>query len=399
MNGNLSKIRMDEMNFFDYLLVLLKRKRTIVAITLGVTLTTALVSLIIPKTFRAECKVLVPSQSQALSTQLLSQLSGATGLNLGAAAGIKTTGDLYIALLKSRPVLDAVIKKVKLRKSKESQDEARERLLKQLKAQDDKKSGIVAVRVVDNNPNRAADIANSFVDELKNLTRTLAYTEAGQRRLFYENQLKDVKESLLQAEESLRGFQEKTGAIRIDDQARAVIQSIAQLRAQVASREVQLKVARSYATRQNPDVQRLEEEVRGLREQLGSLESGRRRGADPFVSTGRMPQLGTDYVRKMRELKFNEALYEILLRQFEVAKLDEARDAPTIQIVEAAVPPETRFAPRRAQMVVTAFVLSFFISVLGAFFLEFMERSRQDPDNRERLEEMRRLATSGWRRG
>lgn len=398
MNGNLSRMRMNEMNFFDYLLVLLKRKRTIVTITVGVTLTTALVSLIIPKTFRAESKVLVPSQSQGLSGQLLSHLSGATGLNLGAAAGIKTTGDLYTALLKSRPVLDAVIERVKLREPEESRDKARERLLKQLKAQDDKKSGIVTVRVVDNNPDRAADIANSFVDELRNLNRTLAVTEAGQRRLFYENQLKDVKESLLQAEESMKGFQEKTGAIKIDDQARAVIQSIAQMRAQVASREVQLRVARSYATRQNPDVQRLEEEVRGLREQLGRLESGRRRGAEALVSTGRMPQVGTDYLRRMRELKFNEALYEILLRQFEVAKLDEARDAPTIQIVETAVPPETRFAPRRAQMVVTAFVLSFFISVLGAFFLEFMERSKQNPDNRERLEEMRRLATSGWRR-
>jgi capsule polysaccharide export protein KpsE/RkpR len=210
--------------------------------------------------------------------------------------------------------------------------------------------------------------------------------------------LKDVKESLLEAEEAMKGFQERTGAIKIDDQARAVIQSIAQLRAQVASREVRLKVARSYATRQNPEVQRLEEEVRGLKEQLGHLESGSGRGADPLVSAGRMPQLGADYVRRMRELKFNEALYEILLKQFELAKLDEARDAPVIQIIATAVPPETRFTPRRAQMVVTAFVVSFFVSVLGAFFLEFMERSQQNPDNRQRFEEMRRLAMSGWRR-
>ncbi len=398
MNDNLSGMRMDEMNLLDYVLMLLKRKRMIVAMTVGITLTTALASLIIPKTYRAESKILVPSQNMSLSGQLLSQLSGATGLNLGAAAGIKTTGDLYTALLKSRPVLDAVIQRFKLKGPKESHDEARRHLLKQLKCQDDKKSGIVTVAIIDNNAGRAADIANGFVDELKNLNRTLAVTEAGQRRLFYENQLKDVKESLLQAEESMKGFQERTGAIKIDDQARAVIQSIAQLRAQMAAREVQLKVARSYATRQNPEVQRLEEEVRGLKEQLGRLESGSGRGPDPLVSTGRMPQLGTDYVRRMRELKFNEALYEILLKQFEVAKLDEARDAPMIQTIETAVPPEARFAPRRAQMVVTAFVVSFFVSILGAFFLEFMEWSRQNPDNRERLEEMRRLAISGWRR-
>jgi uncharacterized protein involved in exopolysaccharide biosynthesis len=398
MDDNLSMMRMDEMNLFDYVLVLLKRKRMIIAVTVGITLATALVSLIVPKTYRAESTILVPSQNLSLSSQLLSQLSGATGLNLGAAAGVKTTGDLYVALLKSRPVLDGVIEKLRLRKPKESPDEAREHLLKQLKARDDKRSGIVTVSIVDNNPRRAADIANSLVDELKNLNRTLAVTEAGRRRLFYENQLKDVRESLLGAEESMKGFQERTGAIKIDDQARAVIQSIARLRAQVASREVQLRVARSYATRQNPEVQWLEEEVRGLKEQLGRLESKSGRGADPLVSTGRMPQLGTDYVRRMRELKFNEALYEILLKQFEVAKLDEARDAPMIQIIETAVPPEIRFTPRRAQMIVTAFVVSFFVAVLGAFFLEFMERSKQNPRNREQLEAMRRLAVSGWRR-
>ncbi len=398
MNGSISKMAMDEMNFFDYMLVLLKRKRTIVAVTAGITLLAAAASMIIPATYRAESKILIPVQNQSISGQLLSQLSGVTGLNLNAAAGIKTTSDLYTALLKSRRVLDAVIEDFKLRKPNEALDEARERLLERLKVQDDKKSGIVTVGVVDRNAKRAAAIANAFVGRLEDLARALAVTEAGRRRLFYEGQLKDAKASLLAAEESMKAFQERTGAIKIDDQARAVIQSIAQLRAQAAAREVRLKVARSYATRQNPEVQRLEEEVRGLNEQLGRLESKSGGGAGTFVSTGRVPQLGADYVRKMRELKFNEALYEILLKQFELAKLDEARDASTIQVLETAVPPGIRFAPRRLQMIVTAFVVSFFVAVIGAFFLEFMERSKQDPDNRERLVEMRRLATSGWRR-
>ncbi len=201
--------------------------------------------------------------------------------------------------------------------------------------------------------------------------------------------MKDVKESLLQSEESLKGFQEKTGAIKMDDQARAVIQGLAQVRAQIAAKEVQLRVMKTYATVNNPDAQRLEEEVRGLKEQMGRLEAKGGHNPDALMPTNRMPQVGTDYLRKMRELKFNEALYEILLKQFEAAKLDEARDATVIQVIEQAVQPEKKFKPKRAQMVMIAFVVGLFISIFGAFFLEFIERSRQDPERRKRLEQLR----------
>jgi uncharacterized protein involved in exopolysaccharide biosynthesis len=110
------------------------------------------------------------------------------------------------------------------------------------------------------------------------------------------------------------------------------------------------------------------------------------------MPTNRMPQVGTDYLRRMRELKFNEALYEILLKQFEVAKLDEARDATVIQVIEQAVQPEKKFKPKRTQMVLIAFVVGLFISIFGAFFLEFIERSGQDPERRKRLEQLKAAA-------
>jgi uncharacterized protein involved in exopolysaccharide biosynthesis len=178
----------------------------------------------------------------------------------------------------------------------------------------------------------------------------------------------------------------------MDDQARAVIQSLAQARAQIAAKEVQLKVMKTYATANNPDAQRLEEEIGGLKEQMGRLEAKGGRNPDALMPTNRMPQVGTDYLRRMRELKFNEALYEILLKQFEAAKLDEARDAAVIQVIEQAVPPEKKFKPKRAQMVMIAFVVAFFISIFGAFFLEFIERSRQDPERRKRLEQLKAAA-------
>jgi uncharacterized protein involved in exopolysaccharide biosynthesis len=385
-----------EVDLLDYILVLLKRKKFIAAMTAGITVLTVIVSLIIPKTYKAESRILPPAQqNQSLSSQVLAQLNGVVGAGMiGVASGIKTQGDLYMALLKSRSVLDAIVDRFKLmqlHKTKYRED-ARKLLLKQLNAFDDKKSGIITIAVEDKDPQRAAALANALVDGLKNLNKRLAVTEAGQRRLFYEEQLKDVKQSLLQAEESLKGFQEKTGAIKMDDQARVVIQSLAQVRAQMAAKEVQLKVMKTYATANNPDVQRLEEEIRGLKEQMGRLEAKGGHNPDALMSMSRIPQVGTDYLRRMRELKFSEALYEILLKQFEVAKLDEARDAAVIQVIEQAVQPEKKFKPKRAQMVMIAFVVGFFISIFGAFFFEFIERSRQDPERRKRLEQLRMAA-------
>src|SRR3972149_4139840 len=177
----------DEINLLDYLIVLLKRKKLIIGITLGVAIMTAIISLILPPIYMAERK------------QLLQDVLG---------------------------------------------------------AETDKDSGIITISVEDKDPKRAADMANAFVEELKNLTKGLAVTEASQSRLFFEVQLKDTKMALVKAEEEMQGFQEKTGALQVDAQTKAVIEGIAMLRAQIAAKEVQLKVMRTYATAQNPDFQR-----------------------------------------------------------------------------------------------------------------------------------------------
>ena len=384
----------DEINLFDYLIVLLKRKRLIIGITLGAAIITAIISLIMPPIYRAETKILPPQQGSSMATQFLSQLGSAAGL-VGGAVGIKTPNDLYIGLLKSRLVLDGVIDRFKLMElyKTKSRENARRGLADTLKARDDKKSGIITIGVEDKDPKRAADMANAFVEELKNMNKGLAVTEAGQRRLFFEEQLKDTKEALIKAEDSMEGFQERTGAIKIDEQAKAVIEGIANLRAQIAAKEVGLKVMRTYATPQNPDIQRAEEELRGMREQLGRLET--RSGGhnpDPLMPTGRIPALGTEYIRKLREFKYQEALYEILLKQYEAARLDEARDAAIIQVIEKAIPPEKRVKPKRKQMVMIATFSGLFFSVFAAFFMEYIEKLKSNPEDKVRLEAIKKNA-------
>jgi uncharacterized protein involved in exopolysaccharide biosynthesis len=386
----------DEINLLDYMIVMAKRKWLIAGITLFAAVITAVVSLRMPPIYKAETKILPPQQGSSMTTQMLSQLGGLAGLVGGAA---KTPNELQIGLLKTKPVLDNIIDKFNLMtvyKAKFRND-ARSSLSGALKAQDDKKSGIITIAVEDKDPKLAADIANVFVEELRNLNKKLAVTEASQRRLFFEEQLKEAKEELIKTEESVKGFQEKTGAIRIDEQAKAVLGGIADLRAQVAGKEIQLKVMRTYATSQNPDIQRAEEELKGMREQLAKLEAkSGSHNPDVLMPTGRIPALGIEYLRKMREFKYREALYEIFLKQYEAARLDEARDAAIIQVIEKAEPPEKRIKPKRRQMVMIAAVTGFFFSIFAAFFMEYKEKASHDPQNRERLEELGRHM---WVRG
>lgn len=388
-----SHVNEDEINPLDYLIVLLKRKKLITGITLGAAVITAIISLIMTPIYRAETRILPPQTSSSL-TGMLTQMTGMPEI-AGSALGLKSPGDLYTGMLKSRTVADRIIDRFNLMElyKADYREEARKELLEDvLGAETDKDSGIITISVDDKDPIRSAGMANAFVEELRNLTKGLAVTEAAQRRLFFEEQLKDTKMSLIQAEEDMKGFQEKTGVLQVDAQAKAVIDGIANLRAQIAAKEVQLRVMRTYATPQNPDLQRVEDELKGLKAELGKLEAKGGSGHDPIIPTGRMPELGTEYVRKLRELKFHETLYELLTKQYEAAKLDEAKEATVIQIIDKAIPPEKKAKPKRTLMVLIATFTGFFLSIFAAFFVEFKERAFANPENKERFETLKKYA-------
>lgn len=376
-----------EINLLDYLIVLAKHKKIIIYATLGLMVITAIYSLIVPPIYKGETKILPPQQSSSgMASQLLSQLGGAAGL-VGGVVPMKNPNDLYIGLIKSNTVLDRMIDRFNLMSIYKAKfrSVARGALLDNLKVTDDKKSSIITIGVEDKDPRRAADMANAFVEELRRLTKGLAVSEASQRRLFFEEQLEDAKKELVRSEEAMRGFQEKTGALQIEGQAKAVIEGMAQLRAQVAAREVELRVMRTYSTESNPDVKKAEAAISGMRAELAKLEKRKGDGPDPLMPTGRMPEVGTEYIRKLRDMKFNETLYELLFKQYEAAKLDEGKDATVIQTFDKAEPPELRIKPKRRQMVMIAGVVGLFLSIFAAFFLEYMEKSSSNPENRERF--------------
>jgi len=393
----------EEINLLDYLIVLAKRKRFIIKVTLGFAIVAAIVSLIMSPIYEAETKILPPtSNGSGIAGQLmnqLGQLSAIAGIGGGSIAG-KTPNELYIGLVKSRTVLDRMIDRFDLMKlyREKYRQYARKKILDDvLEVKDDKKSGIITINVEDKDPKRAAEMANAFVEELQRLNTGLAITEASQRRLYFEEQLKAAKASLTQAEEGMKSFQEQTGTLQMESQAKTVIEGIGMLRAQIAAKEVELKVMKTYSTKQNPDLQKVEEALRGLRSELAKMEGKGGKGHDPLMPTGRMAQVGMDYAKQLRDVKFNEALYALLLQQYEAAKLDEAKDATIIQVIDKAVPPERRAKPKRTLMTLLAGIIGFFLSVFAAFFMEYRERAKANPEDQERFETLKKYLA--FRRG
>lgn len=378
--------REEQVSVFDLFIILLKRKRLILWGTLAFTLLAVVLSLVLSPIYMAEITILPPQQGNSdIQNQLMSAL-GSAAILVSGGMSLKTPGDLYIAMLTSRTLLDRMVDRFGLMATYKAKfrEDARRQLEKALKVEEDKKSRIISIGVYDSDPKKAADMANAFVDELMKFSRNLAVTDAGQRRVYYEEQLKETKHNLDKAEDNMRVFQESTGAIKMDSQTTAVIQEIAKLRAQVAAKEVQFKVLRTYATSQNPDTQKAEEELRVLREQVAAMEN-KSTGHDPLMSPSRMPAVGLEYLRKMRDLKFNEALYDLMMKQYEVAKMDESRDYSQIQVLDRAIPPEKRAKPKRKLMVLLGMALGLFFSSSYALISEKLERIAADPVNEGRM--------------
>jgi len=332
------------------------------------------VSLLLPNYYSAEARVLPPQPSQSAASALLGQLGPLAGL-AGRDMGLKNGNDIYIAMLKSRTVADSLIREFGLQEvyGAANLTEARDRLAR-LTEVVSTKDNVVSIAVEDRDPARAASIANGYVRHLETLNNQLAISEAAQRRLFFERQLKHAKSELMGAEQELKKTQQGTGGIQLDSQARAMIQAVANLRAQIAAREITLGGMQTFATEANPQMVQLRQELASMRTQLGKLEQtgGGSSGMD-------VPTAGLEYIRKFREVKYNEAVFELLAKQYEAARIDEAKDAALIQILDPAIPPERKSRPQRAWIVLLTMLVAALFSIVWAFILEFIAYSQQDP--------------------
>ncbi|AFL90562.1 uncharacterized protein involved in exopolysaccharide biosynthesis [Terriglobus roseus DSM 18391] len=366
----------DEISLIDILIVLRRNLRLILLSALGMGLLAFAFVFTIPKQYTATTIILPPQQASS-SSSLLSQLGGLGSLAGLTGGAVKSPADLYVGLMKSVSVENAMVNRFHIKGDYLSR--SRVNVEQMTKFDTTGKDGLIRISVTDKDPARAADIANGWIEEYQHLSSSLAIGEASQRRLFLEGQLQNVKNNLAASEEDLKRTEQSSGLIELSSQARALIETTAGLRAQIAAKEVQIQSMQTYSGTGNVDLIAAQQELSSLRAQLSKLGGGQSGNiGDPIVPQGKLPQVGLEYVRKTREVRYNETLFEILARQFEAAKLDEAREGAVIQVVDRATPPDYKSYPPRLLFLIGGFVLGLFLStayVLWRSMIRFLRRS------------------------
>jgi uncharacterized protein involved in exopolysaccharide biosynthesis len=345
----------------DVIYILLQRRKFILLFSAGVAILTLIVVLILRDEFTASVIVLPPAQNFSAGSSLLSQL-GQGGI-LGSSFGVKTQGDLMVSLLRTETVENDVILRFRLMRRYHCKklSDARKAFERRSKVSLGSRDGLVTIHVTDHDPKLAAEVANGYLDAYQKLSAQIALTEASQRRLFYEQQLLEANENLSGAEIALKNTQQSTGVLQVEGQTQILIESAAALRAQVVAKEVQLESMHSYATVDNPSYLQAEQQLHALQEQLSRL-GGSDQDAALLTPNGKVAEADLEYINKLRDVKFYETISELLARQYEIAKQDEAREGGVLQVVERATPPDSKSGPHRVLAVILAFLMGLFIA-------------------------------------
>ena len=392
--GDRVKMEDDEISVLDLLIVLAERKGIILWVTAGFAILSLVISLLLPVRYTATAALLPPQQNNSLSAQLASQfgsLGSMAALATGGSSLLKNPNEMYVAMFKSRTVEDAMIDHFGLMQEYHKQylSDTRKMFEHYATVDGSGKDGLIHISVEDHDPRRAAELANGYVDQFRDLSQHLAITEAGQRRLFFEQQLKQANQNLADSEEALKVTEQKTGLIQLDSQTRALIESAAALRAQITAKEVQIQGMQTYEAGENAQLVEAQQELDSLRAQLTKLGGSSENPDGIIVPKGQMTEASLEYVRRLRDVKYYETIFDILARQFELAKLDEAKEGALIQVVDSAVLPDKKSFPKRTLIVLLATLAGLFVGVLTALVRAAFERIKQDPNAYHKISEFR----------
>lgn len=370
----------DGIDILDLVTPLVAHWRSLLAVPLAFGVLTLGASYLIKPTFTATTTLMPPQQSQSSAMAALSSLGALAGL-AGGGTGIKSPVDQYVALMQSVSVSDRIVDRFKLLDVYDAdyRQEARKILDKNVQITAGKKDGLISVSVDDIDPERAAQMANRYVDELRQMTNELAVSEAQQRRVFFEHQLQTTKDKLTKAQISLQQSGINPGAIKAEPKAAA--ENYARLQAELTSAEVQLQSLRETLADGSAPMRQQVAVVQSLRGQLQKL-----------AATNR-DESSSDYISAYREYKYQETLFELMARQYELARVDESREGALIQVVDPALVPERKSKPKRAIMAIVGTLLS---GIFYALWLVIRHRIRRaaaaNPVTAERLAQLRRLA-------
>jgi tyrosine-protein kinase Etk/Wzc len=374
----------DQAGMIDILIVVAKYKKVICLFPLAMMILALVASFLISNVYRADTKLLPPQQAQSTAAALLSQLGGVAGMAAGA-AGMRTPNDVYIGMLKSRAVMDRLIASFDLKKvyGTDSVEMAR-RTLENNTFIETSKDGLITVAVEDEDRELVAKLANAYVSELIRMTSVLAVTEAGQRRMFFESQLEQSKNNLAKAETKLKGSLTTSGVVSVDSDSQSIIANVSRLRAQISSKEIQIDSMSAFVTPSNQDYRQAQQELSSLRAQLNKLENGTPDSAG--VSPAGVNEKGAlGNIQLLRDVKYYQMLYELLAKQYEAARLEEARQPSLIQVLDPAIAPERKIKPKRLVILIVALVLGVLLALFWAFVKEALSRASAVPTTAMKL--------------
>ncbi len=370
----------DEISLLDLLQVVADNLRLLILGPLAVGLAALGISFAIPPTFTAKTLFLPPQQQQSSASALIQSLGSMGGLAGAAIGGIKNPADQYIAFMKTASLQDALIERFKLQERYETKFkvDTRAALLANTKLASGK-DGIITLEFDDKDPKFAAEVANAYIDELRRLMTRLAVTEAQMRRQFFEGKLKEAKESLTVADQALRSTGINSSTLK--SSPAAAVEVVAKLRAGITAQEIKIANMRGFLTESAPDIRQAMNELSVLRDQLARAEK------DDPQSRG-----DDNYIARFRAYKYAETLYELFAKQYELARVDEAREGAVIQVVDPATPPEKKAKPKKALIAVIATLAAGFLLLLWVFVRQGLKSAAQNPESAAKIQGLR-LAT------
>ena len=381
----------EEINLLDYFDVIFKRRKMIIRNSLLAGLMMLVLSLLLPKTYTATTTLLPPDEGDQNGLRSLLLNSPVSMFDV---PGIPaSSSDIFVEILKSRTVAEAVLSK----KYKGEDTEQNLYEIWDIANQTDamnvlhekstifaNEQGIINISVEVQNAELSAQIANSFVEALDEVNREKSFSRAKNSRIYIEEQLKQTAVRLKKATTALADFQSEFKAVDLQAQTKVSIEKAGEIKGTIMAKEVELKVALQTLKRDNPIIRRLQKEVDELKIQFEHLQFGNsvpfEEQKDYFIPFADVPEVGLRLAEFLRDVKVQETVWQLLNQQFYSAKIQEARDTPTVQVLDAAVQPERRTRPKRKLLVVVTSFLTFVFSVFWAFCLEYVERNKEKED-------------------
>ncbi|MGB3479107.1 MAG: GNVR domain-containing protein [bacterium] len=377
-------------SFTYYLSVIFKHRHYIGKVVLLFIISAVIISLLIPNQYTATTTILPPSSSfdglfSIMGADVFSSFQGAAGLS-GILPEATSPSDLFAVILESGTITGKLIQKYDLKKvfKVKTVTDATENL-KEITQIMVSPEGIISISITWYDRQLAADIANSYMEELDRFNTETAMTAGKKYRIFIEQRLKETEDNLAKAEITLRDFQEEHRTVVLDTEIESAIATVAKLKSEIIMLEVQKGAASSSGSFNNPYVIKIDQELRELKKQLAIIQFGstdttkKEFGAGFSVPFSELPEKSLEYVRLVREVKIQEAIYEILIQQYEQAKMMELKDTPTVQLLDRASPPEEKSIPKRGRIVIISAFWGFVFGVFASFFSEWLEKIKKNP--------------------